>query len=263
MSRQHSLLRRQLRKHFGGEKHIPPALAMFIDAVDNTYREFDTDHEMVERSLDLSSTELLQVNTSTRAVLDALPDLYVLIDSNDIVIDYQAGDSQIMSQRVEEVIGKPFLNMPLLSADDTLSQAMQDIRSNARSLIIEFLYHWNDVPYSFEARLFPVSGDRIAILVRDISDRKQAENNLHASEKRLREHNNLILSMAKSRHLTSGDIDVFFEKMTATVALGLHVQRASVWLYNHDHSQLECIKLYEQDTGQYGSSLNDMGNSVE
>ena len=95
MARQHSLLRRQLRKHFGGEKHIPPAFAMFIDAVNNAYREFDIDHEMVERSLDLSSNELLQANTSIRAVLDTLPDLYVLIDSNDIVIDYQAGDSRL------------------------------------------------------------------------------------------------------------------------------------------------------------------------
>ncbi|NOX91586.1 MAG: EAL domain-containing protein [Gammaproteobacteria bacterium] len=210
---------------------------------------------MVERSLDLSSNELLQANTSIRAVLDTLPDLYVLIDSNDIVIDYQAGDSKAMSQRTEEVIGKSFLNMPLLSADDALSQAMQNIRSDAKSLIIEFLYHWNGAPYSFEARFFPVTGDRTAILVRDISDRKLAEYSLHASEKRLREHNRLILTMAKSKHLTSGDIDVFFEKVTATAALGLHVQRASVWLYNHDHSQLECVKLYEQDSDQYSAGM--------
>ncbi len=255
MPRQHSLLRRQLRKHLGNEKRIPPAFAMFIDAVDNAYREFDIDHEMVERSLDLSSTELLQANASIRAVLDALPDLYVLIDSNDIVIDYQAGDSKAMSQRAEEVIGKPFLDMPLLNADDALSQAVRNIRADARSLIIEFLYPWGDTPHFFEARLFPVTGDRIAILVRDISNRKLAENSLYASEKRLRKHNNLILTMAKNNYLTSGDIDVFFEKITATAAQGLHVQRASIWLYNHDHSQLKCIKCYEQDTGQYSAGM--------
>ena len=255
MPRYHSLLRRQLRKQFGEEKQIPPAFAAFIDAVDNTYREFDIDHQMVERSLDLSSNELLQANASIRAVLDALPDLYVLIDSNDIVIDYQAGDSSAMSQRAEEVIGRSFLNMPLLSADNALSQAMQGIRSNARSLIIEFLYQCNDTPDFFEARLFPLTGDRVAILVRDISDRKLAEKSLHASENRLRKHNNLILAMTKSKHLTSGDIDVFFEKVTATAAQGLQVRRASVWLYNHDHSQLECVKLYEQDTGQYSAGM--------
>lgn len=255
MSKRHSLLRRQLRKHCGEGKNIPPDMAAFVDAVDNAYREFDSDHELVERSLELSSMELLQANANIRAVLAVLPDLYLLVDTNNIVIDYQAGDSNALSQRVEEVIGQSFLNMPLLSADETLSRAIQDIRSDAKNSIIEFFYPWDDNPHFFEARLFPVTGDRIAILVRDITNRKMAEHSLHASDKRLREHNRLILTMAKSEQLTAGDIDVAFAEITATAARGLRVQRASVWLFNHDRSQLVCAKLYEQEVDRHSAGM--------
>jgi PAS domain S-box-containing protein len=57
----HGLLRRQLRKHLGGEA-IPPALEGFLRAVDGAYREFDADRALLERSLDLSSKELIERN---------------------------------------------------------------------------------------------------------------------------------------------------------------------------------------------------------
>lgn len=61
----HRLLRRQLRKIFGDEP--PPAeLAPLLEAVDEAYRQADLDRTMVERSLELSSQELLEANQELR-----------------------------------------------------------------------------------------------------------------------------------------------------------------------------------------------------
>ncbi len=63
----HSLLQRQLRRLLGEETLRNPEVAALIAAVDDAYRQFDADRLMLERSLDLSSQELLQANAELRA----------------------------------------------------------------------------------------------------------------------------------------------------------------------------------------------------
>ncbi len=55
----HRLLRRQMRKHLGVEDGVPAPLTAFIAAVDAAYADFDSEHKLLERSLELSSKELV------------------------------------------------------------------------------------------------------------------------------------------------------------------------------------------------------------
>jgi diguanylate cyclase (GGDEF)-like protein/PAS domain S-box-containing protein len=65
----HSLLRRQLRRFLGSEE--PPAeLKDLLAAIDSAYSESDSDREMVERSLELASGELLERNASLKQDLE-------------------------------------------------------------------------------------------------------------------------------------------------------------------------------------------------
>ena len=59
MSDLHSLLRRQLKRHFP-DAGVPSVLEPMLAAIDQAYRQFDDDRAMLERSLDLSSQELLR-----------------------------------------------------------------------------------------------------------------------------------------------------------------------------------------------------------
>lgn len=58
----HKLLERQLKHAFGSLEDVPAGLASFLEAVDATYRESDSDRELLERSMDLTSQELLEMN---------------------------------------------------------------------------------------------------------------------------------------------------------------------------------------------------------
>jgi len=87
MSRRHSLLSRQIRRHFGGEDKIPADLEPFLAAVDAAYRQSDDDRAMLERSMDLSSQELMQTNTALRqslslvqATLESTADGLLVVD---------------------------------------------------------------------------------------------------------------------------------------------------------------------------------------
>jgi len=62
MTKMHSLLQRQLRKHYGEARTLPQEMKPLIAAVDQAYDEFDNDRIKLERSMDLSSDELGQAN---------------------------------------------------------------------------------------------------------------------------------------------------------------------------------------------------------
>jgi PAS domain S-box-containing protein len=75
----HRLLQRQIRKHLGGEKQLTAELSRFLEAVDEAYDQFETDRRLVERSMELSSSELFEANSLLRrkferdeAVLESL-----------------------------------------------------------------------------------------------------------------------------------------------------------------------------------------------
>ncbi|HUP61313.1 MAG TPA: EAL domain-containing protein [Thermoanaerobaculia bacterium] len=70
MSELHSLLLRQLRKWF--PSGAPDGSATFVEAINAAYHQFDDDRLMLERSLDLSSHELMQANTDLRRSLSVL-----------------------------------------------------------------------------------------------------------------------------------------------------------------------------------------------
>jgi signal transduction histidine kinase len=68
----HRLLARQIRRHLGGEEHLSGSCRAFLDAVDDAYRQSDHDRAMLERSMDLSSQELLEANAALRQSLSEL-----------------------------------------------------------------------------------------------------------------------------------------------------------------------------------------------
>jgi signal transduction histidine kinase len=66
MTVRHSLLTRQLKRLFGRTHDLPEAWQPLLEAVDRTYHDADVDRRMLERSLDLSSQELLEANAQLR-----------------------------------------------------------------------------------------------------------------------------------------------------------------------------------------------------
>ncbi len=62
MSEFHSLLKRQIRKAGLDFNSLPDEIKKLLEIVSGTYVEFDDDKKLLERSLDLSSDELLNAN---------------------------------------------------------------------------------------------------------------------------------------------------------------------------------------------------------
>jgi len=63
MEGMHSLLKRQIIRHFGSMDLIPSGCEGLMNVINEAYIQMDLDREMLERSLDLSSQELLHANS--------------------------------------------------------------------------------------------------------------------------------------------------------------------------------------------------------
>jgi len=91
MEQMHKLLKRQVKRQFGEADSLPEAWQAFFAAVNEAYVQFDADRIVLERSLELSSRELLMANETLQhqTLHDPLTDL---------------ANRQLLLKRIEEAL---------------------------------------------------------------------------------------------------------------------------------------------------------------
>ncbi|MCW6051388.1 ATP-binding protein [Microcoleus sp. A2-C5] len=67
----------------------------------------------------------------------------------------------------------------------------------------------------------------------DLTQRKEAEQTLQESEKRLRRQSLALLQLGRQRTLNNGALNVGIREITEAASRTLEVEKVSVWLYNH------------------------------
>jgi GAF domain-containing protein len=168
----HSLLRRQLRRVFGHADAPPPELRPLVDAVDAAYREFDADRALLERSLDLSSQELLRANADMVALFQAVPDRFYRLDGAERVIDHRGGrtgegEPRVVGQRFRELLPAP--------AVSDFETALAGVRQQRTIQSFEYVVGGDGGETAWEARVVPLADDEVVVILRDISDRRRAQ----------------------------------------------------------------------------------------
>ncbi len=68
----HPTFKRQLEKNLGSAFQITPELLKFFDVISATYINYEEDRKLIERSLELSSREMSELNTNIQKSLDEL-----------------------------------------------------------------------------------------------------------------------------------------------------------------------------------------------
>jgi len=180
----HSLLRRQLKRHFPDDR-VPPELEPMLAAIDQAYQQCDNDRSMLERSLDLSSQELLQANAELRAIVSAFPDHILRLDANATILDIKGAPSE---QSRRWLPGHDLLDTLDPRARAPLRQALQRVVDDRVATNVELEAGIaSPTPRFYEARLLPLEKSQVLMILRDVTERHYAEKQLRASQVALHE----------------------------------------------------------------------------
>jgi len=195
----HNLLKRQLKKYFGEFFRIPAEWQTFVEAVNAAYLQSDTDRSMLERSLDLSSQELLQANSEMRALISLLTATIESTGEGILVVDTQ-GKIVRFNQRFvkmwhipQQIIESHDEKQALLFALDQLKES-EGFLKKARELFANPEAESYDELIFKDGRVFErfSKPQRIGQTVvgrvwsfRDITKRRQREEILKGREKEL------------------------------------------------------------------------------
>ncbi len=68
----HRLLQRQINKHLDSSKAESAEMLSFFESIDLAYRDFEKDHDQIERTLEISSNELFKSNKLLNSMNEAL-----------------------------------------------------------------------------------------------------------------------------------------------------------------------------------------------
>lgn len=169
----HSLLRRQVKRSLAGE--IGPDLQPFVDAVDTAYRQFDNDRQMLERSLDLSSQELLQANAELTALLRAFPDLFLRIDADGVVRDVKKCGMLSFLEGRGELVGRRIQDLGLGQLSEGFEQARLALVGADEPVSLIFSMPPMRPIEWFESRLIQSPAGELIVIVRNVTQRHRAE----------------------------------------------------------------------------------------
>jgi len=169
----HSLLERQIKRHLDGVDFSAEPCRSFIAAVDDAYRGFDADRRLVERSMELSSEELIGAHSTLRAIVQAFPDLLLRIDTAGLVVEV-LGTTSGVGWREDALLGRGLA--ALLPADvvSGFEDAMRRTSERRAVETLEFVDEQEGHRIATEIRLAPLGAGGAVALVRDVTAQRRA-----------------------------------------------------------------------------------------
>jgi PAS domain S-box-containing protein len=185
MDKMHSLLKRQLKKLFGSPEKIPKYFDEIVKVVNDAYFNFDEDRLMLERSIEISSQELVEANTQIRSIFQALPDMFLRIDADGKILECKIPANNAFSHiHPNEIIGTSIYTIFGPLAARRLEWAVRRAVKNKTVELTEYSVQ-NQTEQSREARVVWLSDEQLVVIVRDINEKKLVEDRLLESRRTL------------------------------------------------------------------------------
>jgi PAS domain S-box-containing protein len=140
--------------------------------------------EIAER--ERAEEEIRRKSSELEAVFQTLPDLYFRLDNDGVVLDQRGGTEAALRMPPQELLGRRLQEVLPPAAVSRFERAMQDVLHTGALAVVEYALQTGSSSRDFEARLLPLSPSELVAIMRDTTDRKEAERALQRSEEHFR-----------------------------------------------------------------------------
>jgi PAS domain S-box-containing protein len=128
---------------------------------------------------------LVETSSRLEAFFRTFPDLLFIVGEDGTMLDFRAGKDEDLYVGPNQFLGKKMPELLPPEVGGAVAAALAALRSTQEPQAIEY---WLDVPSghkAFEARLIGMSQDRVAVIARDITEQKTAEQNVRKAHAEL------------------------------------------------------------------------------
>jgi len=196
----HTLLRRQLRKHVADPAQFERDHEAFLDSLNEAYHACDGERAMLERALELSSRELLQVNDDLRrglsvlrATFEATTDGVLVTDLSGRIVEFNERFAQMwkLPEQVraarDDRAAIAWVLDQLVSPDAFLARVSQ-LNADTEAESVDTLTSEDGRVFERHSRPQRLQGKAVGRVwtFREVTERQRAYDALRASEERYR-----------------------------------------------------------------------------
>lgn len=203
----------------------------------------------------LSLSSLSECQTQWRFLSEATFE-GIIIHNRGIIVNANHILAEMTGYEVAELIGKNSLELITLESQDLMIEKILSgseipcevivVRKDGSTFFVEL-----------QGKIISYAGQKMHVVAaRDITERKQSQEALQIREHTRRKQSQTLVQLARSKTFQQGNLHAALQEITEAAARTLSVQRVGVWLYNEDHSTLECIDLYDVKTKEHTCGLS-------
>jgi PAS domain S-box-containing protein len=155
--------------------------------------------KVVERTAELRESE-----ARARVLLNAMPDMMFRLDRNGVFLDYKADTSELYAQTEDTLIGKRNRDISPPEFGDLIEHYIDASLTTREMQIFEY-----QLPApgrglrTYEARMVASGADEVTAIVRDITERKRAEEQIKYHARLLRHINDAVIATDDQFRITA------------------------------------------------------------
>jgi signal transduction histidine kinase/DNA-binding response OmpR family regulator/integral membrane sensor domain MASE1 len=194
-------------------------------------------NRQVRIDLERQSRDLIEKTAELQAIISAQPDIYLWLDKDGDIVRYHTSDESQYFARVGSGLRWPDI-IPATHKDQ-FHQLISQVSDRRLPGMFEYSVKSKSQTRFNEARFLPLMENNVLVVIRDITDRKQAEQNLQESVRKAR------FAAEIGAVLTSGtQLNETLGECARLMVSHLDVTTARIWILPKDTDVLELKASY-------------------